>query len=112
MVIERIIYEHLSKIMMVPVFTEEPQEKPNEYVLFEKVGGNERDYLRSATFTFQSFSTSLFGASCLNEITKDAVKGLVKCPEIAGVKLNSDYNFTDLDMKRYRYQAIFDITHY
>lgn len=112
MVIEQVIFERLSKTMSVPVFTEEPHEKPDEYVLFEKVGGRESDYLRSATIAFQSFSTSLFGASCLNEITKHAVQGLVECQEIAGVKLNSDYNFTDLDMKRYRYQAIFDITHY
>ena len=33
-------------------------------------------------------------------------------PEIGAVHLNSDYNFTDTAAKRYRYQAVFDVTYY
>jgi len=32
--------------------------------------------------------------------------------EIGKVKLNSDYNFTDTVTKQYRYQAVYDISHY
>lgn len=32
--------------------------------------------------------------------------------EIASVKLDNDYNFTDTETKEYRYQAVFDITYY
>ena len=28
------------------------------------------------------------------------------------IELNADYNFTDVDTKTYRYQAVFNITYY
>ena len=31
---------------------------------------------------------------------------------ISAVRFDSDYNFTDTDTKHYRYQAVFEITHY
>ena len=37
---------------------------------------------------------------------------MINLDEIASVKLNSDYNFTDEETKQYRYQAVFDIKHY
>ena len=33
-------------------------------------------------------------------------------PQISRVQLNSDYNFTDTAQKRYRYQAVYDLTFY
>ena len=36
----------------------------------------------------------------------------VSLDDISKVSLNSDYNFTDPDTKRYRYQAIFNIWYY
>ena len=32
--------------------------------------------------------------------------------DICAVRLNTDYTFTDTASKRFRYQAVFDITHY
>lgn len=37
---------------------------------------------------------------------------LVNESEVSGVYLNADYNFTDVETKEYRYQAVFDIFHY
>lgn len=37
---------------------------------------------------------------------------LIEKDEISRVKLNSDYNFTDTQKKKYRYQAIYEITYY
>ncbi len=48
----------------------------------------------------------------LNEQTKTAVDSLIELTEIAKVRLNSDYNFTDTATKRYRYQAVYDLNHY
>ena len=48
----------------------------------------------------------------LNEETKIAVDSLIELDEIASVKLNTDYNFTDTTTKKYRYQAVYDIKHY
>ena len=48
----------------------------------------------------------------INEEVKAAMDEIIVLPEISRSKLNSDYNFTDTEKKRYRYQAVYDITHY
>jgi hypothetical protein len=54
----------------------------------------------------------MFEAATLNEQVKQAVFDSVSLDEITAVSLNSDYNYTDTATKRYRYQAVFVITHY
>lgn len=112
MVVEQHILIHLKEDLDVPVYLEEPDVKPGEYVLFEKIGSSETNTLPSSVFAFQSISTSLYGASVLNRRVKEAVQNLQNYPFFGKVKLNSDYNFTDTGMKRYRYQAVYDISHY
>lgn len=110
--IELTILQHLEKALDVPVYLEEPDPAPDSFVLFEKTGSSHVNQLYSSTFAFQSYAKSMFGASEQNERTKAAVFSLISRPEIAAVRLNSDYNFTDTETKRYRYQAVYDIHHY
>ena len=110
--IELVILNHLKEGLDVPVFMEKPTNAPSEYVLFEKTGGGRNETMPSATFAFQSYSTSLFKAAVLNEAVKNEVDHLVLLDEIRGVTLNTDYNFTDTTTKQYRYQAVYDIKHY
>lgn len=110
--IELVILNHLKGGLDVPVFMEKPTNAPSEYVLFEKTGGGRNETMPSATFAFQSYSTSLFKAAVLNEAVKNEVDHLVLLDEIRGVTLNTDYNFTDTTTKQYRYQAVYDIKHY
>ena len=53
----------------------------------------------------------MYEAAKLNEELKEAIFKLRWSKEVGGVKLNSDYNFTDTRTKKYRYQAVFDITY-
>lgn len=108
--IEIIIKRHLEKELGVPVHLEESTDV--SYVLFEKTGSAKENYLPSSTYAFQSYGKSLYEASVLNARVKEAVESLITLPEIGSVKLNSDYNYTDTATKRYRYQAVFDISHY
>ena len=110
--IELVILNHLKDGLDVPVFMEKPTNAPSEYVLFEKTGGGRNETMPSATFAFQSYSTSLFKAAVLNEAVKNEVDHLILIDEIRGVTLNTDYNFTDTTTKQYRYQAVYDIKHY
>ncbi|MBM6914412.1 hypothetical protein H6B33_03215 [Gemmiger formicilis] len=59
-----------------------------------------------------AYGTSLLEAARLNEQVKQAMESLDERDEIAAVKLNTDYPYPDTRTKRYRYQAVFDITHY
>ena len=110
--IELTILNHLKTKLSVPVYLEEPETKPVKYVLFEKTGSGRSNHLGSSTFAFKSYAGSLYEAAALNEQTKAAVDSLIGLKEIARVKLNSDYNFTDTTTKRYRYQAVYDLNHY
>lgn len=110
--IEIIILNHLKDQFTVPVRLEKPEPAPTEYVLLEKIGSSRTNMLSSSTFAFQSYSDSMYGASSLNEKVKQAVDSLIELDDIASIRLNSDYNFTDTTTKKYRYQAVYDIKHY
>ena len=110
--IEVTILNHLKDKLTVPVRLEKPEPVPPEYVLFEKTGSSRNNHLVASTFAFQSYSESMYGASALNELVKQAVDSLIELDDIASITLNSDYNFTDTTTKKYRYQAIYEIKHY
>lgn len=90
-------------------------EKPGAYeelVLVEKTGSSEGDHLYTATIAVQSYAPTLYKAAELNEKVKAAMSGIIELNEITRCKINSDYNFSNTITKEYRYQAVFDITHY
>lgn len=110
--IEEIILNYLSDNLSVFAYMEEPEKPPKEYILIEKVGSSESNCIRSAVIAVQSYSASLHGAAKLNDKVKRLMQNSVILDSIISCKLNSDYNYTDTETKRYRYQAVFDITFY
>lgn len=110
--IEIIVLNHLKSKISEPVELEKPSAQTGSYVVFEKTSSGKSNHLPSATFAFQSYGKSLYEAAALNEKVKNAVESLIELDEIRGVTLNSDYNFTDLSTKEYRYQAVYDIRYY
>ena len=110
--IEVVIKQFLDEHLSVPSFFERPENPPIRYVLLAKTGSTKQNYLPSATFAFQSHAETMYEAAILNEEVKSVVEEMIETDEISSVKLNSDYNFTDTETKEYRYQAVFDITHY
>ena len=41
-----------------------------------------------------------------------AFYNMIDLDRVTKVSLNSDYNYTDTTTKHYRYQAVFNVTHY
>ena len=110
--IEKNILDYLSQQLSVPVYMERPESPPEKYVLIEKTGSGKRNQIYDATLAIQSYAPSMYEAAVLNETVKDAMDSAITLSNISRVSLNSDYNYTDTAMKAYRYQAVFDITHY
>jgi len=106
--IEEIVLNYLNHKMDVDVRMEEEKIK-EEYILIEKTGGGEE---KKAVIAIQSFADSLYRAAKLNEEVKKAMKSIVELKDISKCDLNTDYNYTDIAKKKYRYQAVFDITYY
>lgn len=109
--IEVIVLNYLNSVLDVPVFAQRQNEEPDEFVVIEKTGSNEVDCIESATIAIQSYSDSLIHAIKLNARVKEAMKNIVELGTVSDCSLNSDYNYTDQTEKKYRYQAIFDITY-
>lgn len=110
--IEKTVMDYLKARLDVPVCMEKPEDPQERYVLIEKLGGGKENHICSASLAIQSYAESLFAAASLNEAVKVTMDGIIERDEIAGIELDSDYNFTDTAKKKYRYQAVFDLTHY
>ena len=110
--IEETILNYLKSELEVPAGMEVPPEPPGRFVVLEKTGSSRTDHICSAVIAVQSYAESLLEAARLNKRVKEAMDELDDLDEIASVRLNTDCNFTDPAAKQYRYQAVFDITHY
>ena len=111
--IELIVLEHLmTKLNMTDVYMEVPDNPPKKFVVIDKTGGGRKNLICSATLAIQSYDETLAKAAVLNKDVKAAMYDLAENINVGKVALETDYNFTDTSTKRYRYQAVFDITHY
>ena len=112
MMIEKAILDYLNDRLSVEVFMERPDPAPARYVLIEKTGSGRYNLINNSTLAIQSYAERMIDAATLNEEVKAAMYEAAALNEIGRVSLNSDYNYTDISLKQYRYQAVFDITHY
>ena len=114
--VETIIKNFLSSKLSVPVLMEVPKNPASSFVVIEKTGSSRENQIDSSIITIQSYASSMYQAASLNDEVKhwmlDGLVGLITQDEIVDINLNGDYNFTDTSEKRYRYQALFEITHY
>lgn len=110
--IEKTVLDFLKDRLDVPCCMEVPEDPPQAFCLIEKTGSGVRNRIFSAVIAVQSYGGSLYEAARLNEKVKETMEELEALPDIGRVRLNTDYPFSDTALKRSRYQAVFDITHY
>lgn len=114
-IIETVIIDYLQDALDTDaVYAEEPDgDTQKEYVVVEKTGSTNENFITTSTVAIQSYGDSLYDAMVLNSRVKEAMNELwIKNYLVTSSDLNSDYNFSDVKRQRYRYQAVYDITHY
>lgn len=109
--IAKVLRDYLSEELSVGVYMEQPEEL-TDYVLLDQTGSSKREHITTTTIAVQSYGASLYAAMQLNERVKAAMEDFVALDEVAKVELETDYNFTNTATKQYRWQAVFNITHY
>ena len=111
--IEKTVLDYLL-VALYPVacYMEMPEEPSGTFVIIEKTGSSVSNRIAKANFAIQSYAPSLAEAATLNESVKAAMEAMAERNDISRVELNSDYNYTDTELKAYRYQAVFVITYY
>lgn len=114
MIIEELLRNFLSEKLAYPVLTEIPdRDIPEQFYLIEKTGGSISNHIERSTITIQSYGSSLYEASVLNEQLKYVMEyNAIELDEVSSINLDGDYNFTDTTTNNYRYQAVFNIVHY
>lgn len=110
--IELMVRQYLLGKLDLPVFLEVPASLHERFLVVEKTGSSEENFIQSASVAVQSYGQSMEECLELNEKVKAAMRGLTALPKVTACRLERDYNFTDTSARRYRYQAIFLITYY
>lgn len=96
----------------VPVYMEIPKTVEAErYVVIERVGLRVANHVHTASIAFQSYAGRMADAAALDEQVRHTVEAMTGLPDIGGVHLESNYNFTDTSTKQYRYQCIYGVTY-
>ena len=109
--IAKTLLDYLSASLDVPVVMEAP-EQTTDYVLIDQTGSSRTNHIITTTFAIQSYGRSLDEAMLLNQRVEAAMDGFAELDEITRVELETDYNFTNTATKQYRWQAVYQITHY
>lgn len=109
--IAKVLSDYLSEELTVGVYMEQPEALTN-YVLLDQTGSTCQEHIPKTTIAIQSYGASLYEAMQLNKQVKRVMDGFVELDEVSKVELETDYNFTNTATKQYRWQAVFNITHY
>lgn len=94
---------------------DKPDDEPDEYLIVEQTGSGDENHIENKMVVVQTISRDRNnGLSKVMAINENVIAAMKKMPEYADVfrcHLNTDYNFTDTSSKKYRWQAVFDITY-
>lgn len=107
--IEETVLAFLENATGIQTFAERPKNPPAEYLLIERTGGGYENYINRATIAVQSYADSLYRAAQMNLRVEKAMRSIDELMNVSKCLLNSSYNWTDTESKKYRYQAVFDI---
>lgn len=110
--IEVTILNYVSSKLSIPVLLEVPSPIPDFFVVIRKSDTGRDNMLDTATFVAESYAPTLLQAAVLNHEVKGILDDLTELPEISASKLATDYPFPDTTIEKYRYQAVYTITHY
>lgn len=111
MILPKLIAFLTTELSPVYVGVEAPSETSG-YVLIDQTGSSRSNQLTTAQIAIQSYGSTLYNALSLNDSVQTAMFKYAGQPEVASVKLETDYNFTNTATKQYRWQAVYQITHY
>lgn len=113
--IEKTVIAYLRKRFPKEIVTAEvPRGMPERFITVEKTGSQQISIgIFQSTLAIQSWETSKAKAAELSDEVCRAMRDIVDDGEAdVSNSRGSDYDFTDTGTKRYRYQAVFTLTHY
>lgn len=110
--IEKIIRDYLLNVLNVPVYVDVPADPGDSYVVIDRTGGGKAEHIRNATVAVQSYGDRKTTAAALHEQVLALLPAIATGEKVSACDVNAEYDYTDEQTKRYRYQAVFDIVYY
>ena len=110
--IEFTVKKYFADNLTVPVYMEFPEKPPDSFVVIQKKGSNRTNLIDTALFVADSYGKTLYDAAKLNSQVVNVFDGLTELENVSASERGSDYVFPDSQNKRYRYQAVCNITYY
>ena len=112
--IEAIVIKYLKKRLPGESITAEvPRGVPERFITVERTGSRQLNTgLFESTVAVQSWELSKYKAAELSALVCDLMREIADYEPSVTKARGSDYDFTDTETKRYRYQAVFTLTHY
>ena len=110
--IELIVKDHLEEKLDVPVYFEFPNKAPQLFIVVKIETNPRENMLDSAMLVVDSYGPSQLEAMRLNAKVKQALDQLEQLPNVSSSRRGGDYPAFDTIRKRYRYQAVQNITFY
>lgn len=108
MTVEEFVIEQLSASLSVPVGGAQMGTDAS-FVTVEQLGSSTADHTYTASLALQSWGQSRSEAAAINEEVKTKMAAVAGLPEVSRCRLENDYYFPDLETKRPRYQAVFEV---
>ena len=105
--IEVTIYNFLKSKLDCSVCTERPEVKPKKYVLLERIGGSESNFICSATIDIMSYGGSLYESMELDEKVRKFMSEITALDNVSSCVLNASGNWTNPTTREYRYHSTF-----
>jgi len=109
--IEKRIIDYLGECLDVPVYGEQPEDKPDRYIIVEKTGGGGDRFIARCMMAVFCHAESLEEAAVLNTQMIGRMFEAISIPQISKVELNTESNFSDIARKAYEYYALFDLVY-
>lgn len=110
--IEITVLDYLTAALDCPVVMEYRDGLGEKFVVLRTGDTTRTNMLEATMFIAESYDSSLLETAKLNMNVKSAMDALAELPEISASHLVSDYPAMDTEHKRYRYQAVYTVTHY
>lgn len=110
--IEKTVLNYLMGNLECSVYVGEPERKEGCYVTIEKTENSRYLYVEETVISIVSWADSIYEAAKLNKEVKDTMLLMADAEAtVSSCELNSDYAFTDTTLKKYGYQALYNICH-
>lgn len=111
--IETILLDYLKSDDDLGVYVGmEAPEQLTDYIILDKTGSRQSNHVITSTFAIQSYGETLYDALLLSKKVETSMAEFEARDDIVHVELETDYNFTNTVTKQYRWQAVYNITHY